>query len=837
MRSAPERSNSWLAAAAVAALVILAGARLITLSARDHAAQLRSAAESAVSRQAGLIEVQLQALLDRAQNEARRAAGAAIGGERMPPLTVLPDRHAFWIAPAGTLMRTGDTDSGISQELAGDWMAAQTRGRETTGALFGPVRYGSQWFVAAQVPVETAGAASRPAVRAVAYEALDEPLLRAGVGRLAGEGYDFELFQDAQPTGEPRVLLRSRAAVLDRPVTAAVRVPGTATPAPVYLELALRPHSGWFPIGPLAADLAVLILIAWATAFGAYDMLHNVRHARRALAMARGRLRSINARLAAEIEQHEDLQRNLEHARYHDPSTGLPNRRYFMGQVDRALRELHAGRRQRLGIILVEIDRLAFINDTLGHTAADDLLLQAAHRFANVLEGREHTLARWSANQCVALLQDADSPGDVRACAEALQGARQEPFALRRHRVRAATRIGFTCIEPGLRRPEEALREADVALSMARHRLGPPTVGYTPDMGDAAVSLVSLEADLHLALERGEFKLVFQPIFELSGLRAVGVEALLRWHHPVEGVLEPERFLAIAEEVGVLVPVTRWIIQQVCRLVAEWRLSLPRDADFYISINLSAAALRDPGLWEHVTRVMQATGVPAGYLKFELAERGLIENVSAVRATLAAFHNMGIELMLDDFGTGHSSLSYLQLLPFDYIKIDRPFANRTGSERANNAITSAILQMTSSLGLRAVAEVVETEEAARALAELGCNFAQGYYFAPPLAAPQALELLRRSPTPSTIVAALGPAAEKSRSEPTVAVPTLVEATLAEPALVEATLAEPAMDETMILEDTPTLVLPDTATLVLEAAVDAGIEDPDEAAAASPHAGR
>jgi diguanylate cyclase (GGDEF)-like protein len=799
-----KRSPSWMPAVAVAAVVILAGVRLITLSVRNHAAELRSTAQGAVSHQAHGIEVQLQALLDRARGESRRAAGTVDDRQRSaPPLTAVPGRNAFWVAGTGALLRTGDADPAISHALASEWAAAQAGGRTAAG-LFGPVRYGSQWFVAAQAPIELPAARSASAgARAFAYAALDGLLLRAGFERLVREGYDFELFQAAGNSREPRMFLRSRAAALDEPVTGAIHASGAASlPPPAYLELAIRPHAGWYPIVPLAADVAVLVLVAWALALGAYDLAYSARHAKRALATARGRLRAVNARLAAEMEQHDALQKNLEHARYHDPSTGLPNRRYFMSQLDRALRDLHARRRQRLGIILIEIDRFTLINDTLGHTAGDDLLLQAAQRFAKVLEGTEHSLARWSGDQCVALLYDVDSPADVRAIAGALHAARQEPFSLRRHRVRVATRMGLTCIERGLRRPEEALREADVALSVAKRPSGPHTVEYTADLGNAAVSLVNLEADLHLALERGEFRLLFQPIFDLRALHVVGVEALLRWHHPVEGMLTPERFLSIAEEAGAIVPVTRWVIRQVCRLIADWRASLPRDADFYISVNLSAAALRDPGLWEHVASVLETTRVPPGYLKFELAERGLIESVSAARPVLAAFRSMGIELMLDDFGTGYSSLSYLQLLPFDYVKIDRPFANRTGSERANNAITAAVLQMTSSLGLRAVAEVVETEAAARSLAQLGCNFGQGYYLSVPLEAADALELLRRSPTPSTVVSTVPAAAEAPRTVR-------------------------AAEETMILQDASTVVLPDTPTLVLEAAIDSEIAVAEE----------
>ena len=795
---------SWLPAAAVAAVVALAGARLITLSVRDHAADLRRAAEGAVSQQAHGIEVQLQALLERGRGESRRAAGIVDSRQHFePPLTAVPSRNAFWMAATGVLLRSGDADPAVSRALAGEWAAASAGGRPAAG-LFGPVRYGSQWFLAAQAPIELPPSRSASAgARAFAYEALDGLLSRAGFQRLIREGYDIELFQGAPNSREPRMFLRSRAAALEEPVTAVIHpLDAASLPTPAYLQLAIRPHAGWYPIVPIAADVAVLVLAAWALAFGAYDLAHGAGHARRALTTARERLRAVNARLTAEIEAHEALQKSLEHARYHDPSTGLPNRRHFMSQLDRALRDLHARRRQRLGIILIEIDRFTLINDTLGHTAGDDLLLQAAQRFAKVLEGKEHALARWGGDQCVALLHDVDSSADVRAIAAALHVARQEPFRLRRHRVKVATRIGFTCIERGPRRPEEALREADVALSVARRQSGPHTVEYTAELGDAAVSLVNLEADLHLALERGEFGLLFQPIFNLQALRVVGVEALLRWYHPVEGMLAPERFLAIAEETGAIVPVTHWIIRQVCRLIADWRQTLPRDADFYISVNLSPAALRDPGLWEHVASVLEATRVPPGYLKFELAERGLIESASAARPLLAAFRNMGIELMLDDFGTGYSSLSHLQLLPFDYVKIDRPFANRTGSDRANNAITAAVLQMTSSLGLRAVAEAVETEAAARSLAQLGCNFGQGNYLCAPLEAADALQLLRRSPNPSTVVLTVSATAQAPHTDR-------------------------AADETTIFEDAATVVLPDTPTLVLEAAIDAEIAVPEE----------
>jgi len=784
--------SRWLPATLVAVVVLLAGARLITLSMRDHAAQMHSAAQSTVTRETRLIEAQLQALTDRTRDEARRAA-RALGQGTTPAAGAGPGRSAFWMTADGTVARAGDADTAVSRALANEWAVTAASARAPTGIL-GPVRYGSQWIIAAYAPIEApqAKAAAASPAWAVGYQSLDALLVRAGFGRVVKDGFAFQINQTDPLTHGVRELFGSRPDMPSDAVASAIRAPAAFSPpnASAYLQLALRPRTGWYPTGDLVSRTGLLLLLAWALVFGAHELTASLGRTQSALAQARKRLHAVNDRLGAEIEQHQALQRSLEHARYHDPFTGLPNRRYFMDQLDRALRELRNRRRQRIAIVLIDIDRFTLINDTLGHTAGDELMLQVAQRFAKALEGVECVLARWGSEQLAVLVHEVQSPAAVHAITTELQNARQEPFALRQHRVKIATRVGFTCIDSGLQRAEDALREADVALSVAKRQQNQLTVAYTPGMGGAAVSLVSLEADLHIALERNEFRLLFQPIVDLRGQRVVGAEALLRWRHPVEGLLTPNDFLPIAEEAGVIVPVTRWIIQRVCRLAAEWRRRLPQGVSFYISVNLSATVLRDPGLRDYVARVLEETRTPPGHLKFELTEGGLMSNLSAAREALDALHGMGIELMLDDFGTGYSSLSNLQLFPFDYVKIDRPFVNRTGSERANNAITSAILQMTSSLGLRAVAEVVETQAAAQALLQMGCNFGQGYFFSAPVEAEQALEQLRHYVAPSTAAAPTVRAAAGDAGQ------------------------GHAAGDTLVLADSPTVKLPESPTLVL-----------------------
>jgi len=220
-----------------------------------------------------------------------------------------------------------------------------------------------------------------------------------------------------------------------------------------------------------------------------------------------------------------------------------------------------------------------------------------------------------------------------------------------------------------------------------------------------------------------------------------GAEALLRWRHPVESLLAPDRFLRIAEDAGLMVPITRWVILRVIKIAGDWLRRLPTGQKFYISINLSPAALRDPGLSEYVGALLRETQLPPSVLKFELTEAALISNIGATRETLERLHSMGIQLMLDDFGTGYSSLSNLQLFPFDFVKIDRPFVNLAGADRANTGMMAAMVQMATSLNLTAIAEIIEAEAAAKALQQMGCAFGQGYYFSEPIESELALQRL------------------------------------------------------------------------------------------------
>ncbi len=592
---------------------------------------------------------------------------------------------------------------------------------------------------------------------------LDQLLSRLQLNQLVDPEFDFELSKVDTAGSAPRIFVSSRIEPLDDAIVSRIRLPQAyAQELPGgYVQLALRPKAGWYPARELAAAIALLAVVAWLLAFATHDLVHSLHRSRDALALSRRQLQTSNRKLAMEIEEKENLQKSFEHSRYHDAFTGLPNRRYFMDQLDRALREVRTRRRKRLAVMLVTIDRYKLINDSLGHTAGDELVVQTARRFQKATAQLECVITRWSGDQFAVLVFDVASTDGALDVAGVLQHTLLQPFDLRKHRLNISASVGVTLIESGLQRAEEAVREADIALSVAKRHDTATAVAYQPAMGGSAASLVSLEADLHVALQRRELHMMYQPIIELRNQRVAGAESLLRWRHPIEGMLTPDKFLALAEEVGLIIPITRWTILQVCTLAAEWRHRLPRDRDFYLTVNISGAALRDPDFTSYVAQVLKDTGTPAEILKLELTEGGLMSNPGAARDVLDGLHDLGIEMMLDDFGTGYSSLSYLQLFPFSYVKIDRPFVDSAGSAHANSAIAAAIVQMTASLGLKSVAEIVETDAAANDLQRMGCDYAQGYFYCGPLEAEDAFKVLRDAdsalPAAATVVSDEEPA--------------------------------------------------------------------------------
>jgi diguanylate cyclase (GGDEF)-like protein len=724
-------ASSWVAAAVCAGIVLLAGARLVVLSLEQTAARTRGTAQSLADRDAAVLRAQLQALVTLAQQRAAAAAGAG---------APTPGREEFWLGTDGKLLG----DPGDNRLAATAIAVAWTQATAADERVLGPVREGSRWLVAVRAPLRLpqSNGGSVDIGWSVVYRDLNELLVGARLNGVQRAGYDFELSRI--DTGGRRVIVTGSApAPLTDAVASPIVLPGAAplpaAPASSW-SLAIRPRTGWFPASALAVDLSLLLLATWLAALAVRDGTRHFMQLRAVLALSQRRLQDANRRLTEEIERRDRLQKSVDYAHFHDPFTGLPNRQFFLGKLDRALRELRGRPGHCLAVLLIAIDRFKIVTETLGHTAGDELMLQITRRLGQALSSQGHELARWSEDELALLLPDAPDAAAAPGTAGAVQLAIQPPIELRRHRVLVAASIGATFVDSGLRRTEEIMREADIALSTARDA-GESFAAYSASMQSNLLELVSLEADLQLALERNEFRLLFQPIVDLRARQVVGLEALLRWSHPAHGLLKPERFLGLAEEGGLIVPITHWIINCVCDLSRRWRSRLPAGRSFYFSINLSPSALLDPELGSHLDHALIQTGTPAASLKFELTENGLISDAGAAHDALDRLHAMGIELMLDDFGTGYSSLSHLQLFPFDYIKIDGPFDARPGTAQDHSALVRAIAQAASTLGLKIIAEVVESTDAVQSLERIGCEFAQGNVFCAPVDAEQAFQRL------------------------------------------------------------------------------------------------
>jgi len=730
------RATVWLPAAIVFLVVLSAGSRLIVLSVRAHAAEARETADALARLHAQAVARQLQVLAAAASGaDLRPDAGAGPGlpqtaeGASRAPRGIQP--RVFEWRPGEAPLGGVGADAAAARAVASEWAAEGGTASERSGTLVGPLREGSEWLIAAVAPIGR-----------VAYASLDQIIAATRFGSLTGAGYDFALIQRDR-AGEPaRTFIASSTEQLGRAAEAAIATPaGFAFLSGRPLAFEVRPRAGWYPTRTLATDIGLLALTTWLLTFIAHDLAQRTRRLRAALETSRRQLRAANERLVREIEQRHELEESVDRARFHDPFTGLPNRRCFMDQLDRALRDARIGRGPRIAVFLIDIERFQLINETLGHTAGDELMVQAARRFEQTAAPSIGTLARWGGDQFALLARSIDTPDAALGLARSLHETLREPFELRRHRLAITARIGMTCVAAAPQRAEDVVREADIALSVAKRTEDSLSVAYTPSMGGDAASLVSLEADLHVALERRELTLLFQPIVDLRGPRAIGAEALLRWRHPVEGLLRPDRFLPIAEEAGLMVPITRWTVRRVCRLAGEWRRRLPPDAQFYLTVNLSAGVLRDPELADYVGALLEETATPPETLKFELTEGGLISNVGGARDALERLRRTGVQLMLDDFGTGYSSLNHLQLFPFDYVKIDRPIAG--GAPERGASLASAMVQLAASLGLTAIAEVVESQSTADALEEMGCHFGQGNFFCAPVEPEEALACLRQ----------------------------------------------------------------------------------------------
>ncbi|MGH9273968.1 MAG: putative bifunctional diguanylate cyclase/phosphodiesterase, partial [Acidimicrobiales bacterium] len=442
-------------------------------------------------------------------------------------------------------------------------------------------------------------------------------------------------------------------------------------------------------------------------------------------------MRDVTERMALDAE--------LRRQALHDTLTGLPNRSLFNDRIShalsRAVRNDHG-----IAVLFLDIDDFKFVNDSLGHPAGDEILVGVAARLATHVKAGD-TVARLGGDEFAVLLEGAeDITRSAEEVAERLQEALEQSFEIGDDFISVHASIGIAVGWPDTATADQLLRDADLAMYVAKHNGKARFERFAPEMHEKAIRRLEIASELKGAIEGGELELFYQPIVSVATGRPSGVEALVRWNHPRRGLMQPNEFIPVAESTGLVIPLGRWVLGEACRQVRQWQRQGRVDEDFYVSVNLSARHLHDRGVVDDVTAALDTSGLAPAALLVEVTESALVEDLDPSGTRLADLKSIGVRLAIDDFGTGYSSLARLSTFPLDVVKIDKSFIDRLLADHDGEAMVRAVVDLSHTLGMSAIAEGVEHEEQALALQHLGCTMAQGYLFARPMPASEVVRV-------------------------------------------------------------------------------------------------
>jgi diguanylate cyclase (GGDEF)-like protein/PAS domain S-box-containing protein len=441
---------------------------------------------------------------------------------------------------------------------------------------------------------------------------------------------------------------------------------------------------------------------------------------------------------STDIHLEKMAEEKLNHYAKHDPLTNLPNRAEFMNHLRQAIERSTGNDYARFAVLFLDLDRFKVVNDSLGHSIGDKLLVALAERLSSCVRPGD-VVARLGGDEFTILLNRTGPIEDVARVAERLQQRLSQPFKLDNYEVFTTASIGVIMSDDVHRNPEDFLRDADAAMYRAKESGKARYEIFDREMHVRNMDLLQIETDLRHAADRDEFEVFYQPIVHLETGTIREFEALIRWRHPVHGLVAPNEFIVVAEETGLIIPIGKLILREACRQTAEWQNDL--DYPLSISVNLSARQLMHPALVSNVRGILEETGLDPHRLKLEVTESTVMEHSETSLSVLSELKAMGISLSTDDFGTGYSSLSYLHHFPFDRLKIDRSFVAKMYEDEKSTAIVKTILMLGENLGIEVVAEGIETEAQLELLQKLGCNHGQGYLFSKPVTASEVRELL------------------------------------------------------------------------------------------------
>jgi diguanylate cyclase (GGDEF)-like protein len=438
-----------------------------------------------------------------------------------------------------------------------------------------------------------------------------------------------------------------------------------------------------------------------------------------------------NEELTKEVCVRKQAEEQLLHNAFHDGLTGLANRALFVDHLKLALGRAERHEAYQFAVLFLDLDRFKFVNDSLGHTVGDQVLVGIARRLETAMRPGD-TVSRLGGDEFTILLDDLGDTGEARAVAERLQRELSMPYNLGGQEVFITVSIGIATSATGYQCAEDIIQDADTAMYRAKHLGKARHEVFNQAMRTHAVDVLEMERDLRRAVERQEMFLQYQPIVSLDTGALRGFEALVRWQHPERGLIPPLKFIPIAEETGQIIPLGIWVLGQACRQMRRWQDLSPADEPLTISVNLSAKQFMQHDLLEQIQAVLRETELDPRSLKLEITETVVMENIETATRTLEQLRALGVELSIDDFGTGYSSLSYLQSFPVSTLKVDRSFVSRITESDGTTEIVRTILRLAQHLGMSVVAEGVETEQQRAQLRALECEFGQGYYFSKPM---------------------------------------------------------------------------------------------------------